>query len=513
MSATPPIIAGSLPPHDLDAEAAVLSAIMLVSATLDSVAFLKRKHFYSDANGWIFEAMAAMALEGTDIDIISVSRWLRDRGQLDAVGKPSYLAQILDATPAVTHVEIHARIVYETWQKRQMSATLQRLTVECYIPVGDHNAWIAQAADEVRSIAEQGEKTSGIEWISIGDPPDIPVPKNFLVPGLNIAPGAPTGVFAYSWSGKSIILQDLALSIATGTKTWGHFDCRQGAVRHLDLEQGRHETEDRYHRLLRGRGIKGADIAGRLQFKSTSFLLDSPQAEEQLKRLFDGYALGVIDTFLAGIPTLEENDAKAALPLYMCGRVSEATGCTIVIAGHTGKYDLPEQGGGTKATKRDARGSPRGNSSIIGACGTAFHLSGPIGEPKAVTMIKGRSLGGMQTADCALKLESVLIDGYSNPENPADPGGFRVVYQAIEAADSATTSGPSAQQRATEASILNLLRRNPGAAAQQIRDEATGSKEAREAGRKRLVQAGELEVRQGPRGKLCHYLKGHAPAL
>ena len=53
----PPIIAGRVPPHDLDAEAAVLSAILLKRDALDQVAeILKPEHFYSEANGRIYEA-------------------------------------------------------------------------------------------------------------------------------------------------------------------------------------------------------------------------------------------------------------------------------------------------------------------------------------------------------------------------------------------------------------------------------------------------------------------------
>ena len=52
-----PSIAGRVPPHDLDAEAAVLSAVMIDSMSLDKVLeFLKPEHFYSEAHRRIFEA-------------------------------------------------------------------------------------------------------------------------------------------------------------------------------------------------------------------------------------------------------------------------------------------------------------------------------------------------------------------------------------------------------------------------------------------------------------------------
>src|SRR5215207_9092725 len=94
----PAMSAGRVPPHDLDAEAAVLSAILLSREALDRVLeILRPEHFYSDANGRIYEASQQLALAGTPIDIVSVASWLRDRERLAQIGGPSYLAQIADA--------------------------------------------------------------------------------------------------------------------------------------------------------------------------------------------------------------------------------------------------------------------------------------------------------------------------------------------------------------------------------------------------------------------------------
>src|SRR5688572_30483520 len=82
----PPIVAGRVPPHDLDAEAAVLSAVLLDREALDRVLeILKPQHFYSDANSKIYEAAEQLALISTPIDIVNVAAWLRDRERLAQV--------------------------------------------------------------------------------------------------------------------------------------------------------------------------------------------------------------------------------------------------------------------------------------------------------------------------------------------------------------------------------------------------------------------------------------------
>jgi replicative DNA helicase len=157
----PAMVAGRVPPHDLDAEAAVLSAILLSRDALDRVLeILKPEHFYSDANKRIYEAAQELALAGTPIDIVSVASWLRDRERLAQVGGPSYLAQLSDATPAVGHVGAHAGTVYEKWRVRQLIATCQRVAAEGYGDVGVVQEFIDGAEQAIYELARTAQTSS-----------------------------------------------------------------------------------------------------------------------------------------------------------------------------------------------------------------------------------------------------------------------------------------------------------------------------------------------------------------
>ncbi|WP_437753804.1 replicative DNA helicase [Sorangium sp. So ce1389] len=157
----PPIVAGRVPPHDLDAEAAVLSAILLHRDALDRVLeILKAEHFYSEANSRIYEGAQELAAAGTPIDIVSVASWLRDRERLAQVGGAAYLAQLADATPAVAHVGAHARVVYEKWRVRQLIATCQRVAAEGYGDVGVVQEFIDGAEQAVYQLARTPQGTS-----------------------------------------------------------------------------------------------------------------------------------------------------------------------------------------------------------------------------------------------------------------------------------------------------------------------------------------------------------------
>lgn len=135
----------------------MLSAILLSREALDRVQeILKPEHFYSDANGRIYDAMTQLVLAGTAIDIVSVASYLRDRERLAQIGGPSYLAQLADATPAVAHVEAHAAIVVAKWRLRSVIATCQRIAATGYGDVGDDvDAWMEGSLTALRDTVDE----------------------------------------------------------------------------------------------------------------------------------------------------------------------------------------------------------------------------------------------------------------------------------------------------------------------------------------------------------------------
>lgn len=152
------------PKHDLDAEAAVLSAILLERDVMDRVMpILKPDCFYSDANRRIYEAAIALVSTNAPIDIVSIASWLRDRDWITQIGGASYLAQIADATPAVAHVEDHATIVRDLADLRDFQQEADRTRALAYGDVGEsvHDFMSTRLAAMTR-IADRQSVGSGI---------------------------------------------------------------------------------------------------------------------------------------------------------------------------------------------------------------------------------------------------------------------------------------------------------------------------------------------------------------
>ncbi len=152
---------GRVPPHDLDAESAVLSALLLERDALDRVQELvKADFFYSPANRRIYEACLALTQEGSPIDVVTVGGWLKSRERLAEVGGVPYLATIVDSVPSVANLEAYARIVREKWRVRTLIATCQRVAAEAYGDVGMVQSFIDTAEQAVYEIARTPESST-----------------------------------------------------------------------------------------------------------------------------------------------------------------------------------------------------------------------------------------------------------------------------------------------------------------------------------------------------------------
>lgn len=152
-----------VPPHDLDAEAAVLSAVLLDPNALGAVDdFLSPSHFFSEAHRRIFEAAIAVKASGAAVDPTTVGGRLKELGRLAQVGGSGYLASILDSSPALANVRDHAMIVFERWRVRETMQVCDRAGAFGY-GVVDAQAYIESVTRRLSELGRQrpGDKAEG----------------------------------------------------------------------------------------------------------------------------------------------------------------------------------------------------------------------------------------------------------------------------------------------------------------------------------------------------------------
>jgi replicative DNA helicase len=144
---------GKVPPHDLDAEAAVLSALILDGPRLSLVEpFLRPEHFWSEAHRWIYSGILGCKREGCEIDIVSVANWLKRHARIDQVGGVGYMTELLNATPHVPNVQHHARAVFDAYRLRQAIEVCQRAVAEGYVRPGNPQEFLDGVARALTSL-------------------------------------------------------------------------------------------------------------------------------------------------------------------------------------------------------------------------------------------------------------------------------------------------------------------------------------------------------------------------
>lgn len=150
-------VTGRVPPHDLDLEAAVLSAAILdPEARADVLTACAPTDCYSEANARILGAIAELDAAREPVDLVTLARHLRARELFERAGGVAYLNQIADATPSLANAGAHARRVRQLAVRRRIVAEAQRIVAEGYGEVGDEDSWAAQAGRRVGSLADDG---------------------------------------------------------------------------------------------------------------------------------------------------------------------------------------------------------------------------------------------------------------------------------------------------------------------------------------------------------------------
>lgn len=223
------------PPQDLDAEAAVLSAVLLSRDAFDQVAdTLKAEHFYAEAHRRIFEAACDLIANGKPADLRTVASWLRDRGRLDQIGGAAYLGQISDAVPAVANVSAYAQIVRDKARIRSVVTVCQRIAADGYGQIEDAQSFVDKAEQSLYEIAHEQAPTTmvalgeaaRIAFRTIGEAATRGKAITGLPTGLErldsltagLHPGELTIVAARPGMGKSSLAMDLALNVASASE-------------------------------------------------------------------------------------------------------------------------------------------------------------------------------------------------------------------------------------------------------------------------------------------------------
>jgi replicative DNA helicase len=148
---------GRVPPQSLEAEMAVLGAVLLDNNAF-SIATESISHaaFYKKAHADIFAAMEGLAARGEAIDVVTLSEELKQRGTYQSIGGAPYLTQIMDNVHTAANVEHYAGIVLEKFVMRKLITICSDVTTQCYAGEREAADVLDEAERHIFEISQQG---------------------------------------------------------------------------------------------------------------------------------------------------------------------------------------------------------------------------------------------------------------------------------------------------------------------------------------------------------------------
>jgi len=148
-------------PNDLNAEAAVLSAMMVDNYVVaKAIEILSEEHFYKNSHKAIFKTICDLFEKNIEVDIITLVDALKQSNMLEKIGGETFISDLSDVVLSGANIEFHARIVLEKALLRQLIVSSNQIIEDCYLaeePVVDI---VDQAEQAIFKIAERpGHKT------------------------------------------------------------------------------------------------------------------------------------------------------------------------------------------------------------------------------------------------------------------------------------------------------------------------------------------------------------------
>ena len=156
-----------VPPQNLEAESSVLGGILLENEAVNQVLELLRpEDFYRESHRKVFRAIVELSDRSEPVDLITLSDFLKGRGDLEAVGGTAYLASLADFVPTAANISHYARIVREKSILRSLITTATEIATRGYEEQGNVEEFLDSAEKVIFDISEKKIKAS---FVAVGD--------------------------------------------------------------------------------------------------------------------------------------------------------------------------------------------------------------------------------------------------------------------------------------------------------------------------------------------------------
>ena len=152
------------PPHNFEAEKALLGAILANNNAFDRVTdFLKPEHFADPIHGRIYEALTRLIQRNQIADPVTLRLFFEQDGSIADVGGTRYLGELAASMVSIINVGDYGRLIYDLFIKRQLIDLGEQVVNRAYEPEIEAEEQISAAEAHLYELAEHGQMENGFK--------------------------------------------------------------------------------------------------------------------------------------------------------------------------------------------------------------------------------------------------------------------------------------------------------------------------------------------------------------
>ncbi len=144
-----------LPPQNVEAEQAVLGAILIAPDVLVTLAErLRPDDFYRHSHRLLYEAALEIAERGEPVDIVTLTAKMQAQGKLEESGGVEYIIGLARAVPTAANAEYHAEIVADRAMLRRLIGVSTEIAATSYAGTESVSDLLDQAERRILALAQ-----------------------------------------------------------------------------------------------------------------------------------------------------------------------------------------------------------------------------------------------------------------------------------------------------------------------------------------------------------------------
>ncbi len=147
-----------VPPHNLDAEQATLSAILFDWNIMDVVVSrLRPSHFYSFQNQLVFESMLSLLKQNITGDTLAVSNELEKMKKLEQAGGAAYIASLTSVVSTSANISYYVDIILDCAMRRELIKVSSDLRGSAFDEAKTAKVILENAEKQIFALTENSE--------------------------------------------------------------------------------------------------------------------------------------------------------------------------------------------------------------------------------------------------------------------------------------------------------------------------------------------------------------------